>query len=142
MIILDTNVLSEVLKPSPAKAVVDWLACPPRSTFFTTAVVEAELRYGVGILDAGERRDQLQAALDGIFLEDFRARVIPFDRECAEAFSQIAAHRRRIGRPISQFDAMIAAAAASRGAQLATRNTRDFADCGIEVIDPWVDAPI
>jgi len=142
MIILDTNVLSEVLKPSPVQAVIDWLARPPRSMFFTTSVVEAELRYGVCTLDAGERRRQLQAALDGIFLEDFRARVIPFDHECAVAFSQIAGHRRRIGRPISQFDAMIAAAASSRGAQLATRNTRGFTDCGIELIDPWVDAPI
>ena len=142
MIILDTNVLSEVLKPSPAQAVIDWLARPPRSTFFTTSVVEAELRYGVCILDAGERRQQLQAALDAIFLEDFRTRIIPFDRDCAMAFSRIAAHRRRLGRPISQFDAMIAAAASSRGAQLATRNTRDFADCGTELINPWVDVPV
>ena len=137
MIVLDTNVLSETLKPLPNAAVVAWMAAQPRSTFFTTTVVEAEILYGVAVLTDGARKTQLQAALKAIFTEDLSGQVIPFDWDCAEAYAAIAANRKNLGQPISQFDAMIAAAAASRGATLATRNLRDFADCGIRLINPW-----
>ena len=137
MIVLDTNVLSETLKPLPNAAVVAWMAGQPRSTLFTTTVVEAEILYGVELLADGARKIQLQAALKAIFTEDFSGQVIPFDRDCAEAYAAIAANRKNLGQPISQFDAMIAAATASRGATLATRNLRDFADCGIRLINPW-----
>lgn len=137
MIVLDTNVLSETLKPLPNGAVVAWMASQPRSTLFTTTVVEAEILYGVELLADSARKTQLQAALKAIFSEDLSGQVIPFDRDCAEAYAAIAANRKRSGQPISQFDAMIAAAAASRGASLATRNQRDFADCGIRLINPW-----
>jgi len=137
MIVLDTNVLSETLKPLPNAAVVAWMAAQPRSTLFTTTVVEAEILYGVAVLAGGARKTQLQAALKAIFTEDLSGQVIPFDRDCAEAYAAIAANRKNLGQPISQFDAMIAAATASRGATLATRNLRDFADCGIRLINPW-----
>ena len=137
MIVLDTNVLSETLKPLPNAAVVAWMAAQPRSTLFTTTVVEAEILYGVAVLADGSRKTQLQAALKAIFTEDLSGQVIPFDRDCAEAYAGIAANRKNLGQPISQFDAMIAAATASRGATLATRNLRDFADCGIRLINPW-----
>ena len=137
MIVLDTNVLSETLKPLPNAAVVAWMAAQPRSTLFTTTVVEAEILYGVAVLADGARKTQLQAALKAIFTEDLSGQVIPFDRDCAEAYAGIAANRKNSGQPISQFDAMIAAASASRGATLATRNLRDFADCGIRLINPW-----
>ena len=137
MIVLDTNVLSETLKPLPNAAVVAWMAAQPRSTLFTTTVVEAEILYGVAVLADGARKTQLQAALKAIFTEDLLGQVIPFDRDCAEAYAGIAANRKNSGQPISQFDAMIAAATASRGAMLATRNLRDFADCGIPLINPW-----
>jgi len=137
MIVLDTNVLSETLKPLPNAAVVAWMAAQPRSTLFTTTVVEAEILYGVAVLADGARKTQLQAALKAIFTEDLSGQVIPFDRDCAEAYAGIAANRKDSGQPISQFDAMIAAATASRGATLATRNLRDFADCGIRLINPW-----
>ena len=137
MIVLDTNVLSETLKPLPNAAVVSWMAAQPRSTLFTTTVVEAEILYGVAVLADGARKTQLQAALKAIFTEDLSGQVIPFDRDCAEAYAGIAANRKNSGQPISQFDAMIAAATASRGATLATRNLRDFADCGIRLINPW-----
>ena len=137
MIVLDTNVLSETLKPLPNAAVVAWMAAQPRSTLFTTTVVEAEILYGVAVLADGARKTQLQAALKAIFTEDLSGQVIPFDRDCAEAYEGIAANRKNSGQPISQFDAMIAAATASRGATLATRNLRDFADCGIRLINPW-----
>ena len=136
MIVLDTNVLSETLKPFNA-AVVAWMAAQPRSTLFTTTVVEAEILYGVAVLADGARKTQLQAALKAIFTEDLSGQVIPFDRDCAEAYAAIATNRKNLGQPISQFDAMIAAATASRGATLATRNLRDFADCGIRLINPW-----
>ena len=112
-------------------------AAQPRSTLFTTTVVEAEILYGVAVLADGARKTQLQAALKAIFTEDLSGQVIPFDRDCAEAYAAIAANRKNLGQPISQFDAMIAAAAASRGATFATRNLRDFADCGIRLINPW-----
>ena len=137
MIVLDTNVLSETLKPLPNAAVVAWMAAQPRSTLFTTTVVEAEILYGVAVLADGARKTQLQAALKAIFTEDLSGQVIPFDRDYAEAYAAIAANRKNLGQPISQFDAMIAAATASRGATLATRNLRDFADCGIRLINPW-----
>ena len=137
MIVLDTNVLSETLKPLPNAAVVAWMAAQPRSTLFTTTVVEAEILYGVAVLADGARKTELQAALKAIFTEDLSGQVIPFDRDCAEAYAAIAANRKNLGQPISQFDAMIAAATASRGATLATRNLRDFADCGIRLINPW-----
>ena len=137
MIVLDTNVLSETLKPLPNAAVVAWMAAQPRSTLFTTTVVEAEILYGVAVLTDGARKTELQAALKAIFTEDLSGQVIPFDRDCAEAYAAIAANRKNLGQPISQFDAMIAAATASRGATLATRNLRDFADCGIPLINPW-----
>ena len=137
MIALDTKVLSETLKPLPNAAVVAWMAAQPRSTLFTTTVVEAEILYGVAVLADGARKTQLQAALKAIFTEDLSGQVIPFDRDCAEAYAGIAANRKNSGQPISQFDAMIAAATASRGAMLATRNLRDFADCGIRLINPW-----
>ena len=137
MIVLDTNVLSETLKPLPNAAVVAWMAAQPRSTLFTTTVVEAEILYGVAVLADGARKTQLQAALKAIFTEDLSGQVIPFDRDCAEAYACIAANHKNSGQPFSQFDAMIAAATASRGATLATRNLRDFADCGIRLINPW-----
>ena len=137
MIVLDTNVLSETLKTLPNAAVVAWMAAQPRSTLFTTTVVEAEILYGVAVLADGARKTQLQAALKAIFTEDLSGQVIPFDRDCAEDYAAIAANRKNLGQPISQFDAMIAAATASRGATLATRNLRDFADCGIRLINPW-----
>lgn len=137
MIVLDTNVLSECLKPRPDAAVLAWMASQPRSALFTTTVVEAEILYGVRLLPDGARKDALLLAVQAVFDQDLLGRVIAFDRDCANAFADIAASRRALGKSISQFDAMIAAATRSRGAVLATRNWRDFEDCGINVIDPW-----
>ena len=137
MIVLDTNVLSECLKPKPAATVLAWMAAKPRATLFTTTVVEAEILYGVRLLPVGARKEALQAAVEAVFDHDLVGRVIAFDRDCADAYADIAATRKAMGKPISQLDAMIAAAARSRDAALATRNWRDFTDCGIKVIDPW-----
>ena len=137
MIILDTNVLSECLRPAPDPSVLTWMGAQPRESLFTTTVVEAEIRYRVSLLAEGARKASLTQATGEIFSKDFAGRVIPFDRDCAEAFAAVAAHRRALGQPISQFDAMIAAAARSRGACLATRNVRDFVHCDIDLINPW-----
>jgi predicted nucleic acid-binding protein len=137
MIILDTNVLSELLRPTPARQVEAWLAAQDGASVFFTAVGEAELRHGLAILPTGRRRTKLSAAIDDMLDEDFRDRILPFDRHAAGAYAIIAAARRTAGRPISQFDCQIAAIARAHGACVATRNTSDYVGCGIEVIDPW-----
>lgn len=137
MIVLDTNVLSEVLRPAPAPRVMDWLSRQVSTSLFVTTVTQAEILFGIAILDPGRRRDDLQSAAMAMFAEDFAGRIVGFDVDAAPVFAAIAAERRQLGRPISQFDAQIAAIARSRGAALATRNIRDFEACDIELIDPW-----
>ena len=137
MIVLDTNVLSEALRPAPDMAVLAWLEAQPTMSLFTTSITRAEVFCGLHLLPESRRREQLHDTVTAIFEEDFGTRTLPFDDSAADACAQIAAIRRSMGRPISQFDAMIAGIARSRGAALATRNVRDFADCGVEVINPW-----
>jgi toxin FitB len=138
MIVLDTNVVSELLRPAPATQVEAWLSAQDGATVYFTAVGEAELRHGVAILPAGRRRTALAKAIEGILEEDFRDRILPFDRAAASAYAAIAAKRRAAGRPISQFDCQIAAIARAHEAAVATRNTGDYEGCGIDVIDPWL----
>ena len=137
MIILDTNVLSELMRPKPAARVESWVAKQPTTELFTTSITEAEIFFGIELLTRGKRRDGLAAAAEGMFAEDFSGRVLGFESDAARVFAKIAAHRRALGRPISEVDAQIAAIAQVRAAKLATRNTADFRDCGVEVIDPW-----
>jgi toxin FitB len=100
-------------------------------------VTRGDLFYGVRLLPDGQRKVALLAAVRGMFETDLAGQVLNFDSDAADAYAEIAASRKAAGRPISQFDALIAAVARSRGASLATRNVRDFVDCGIEIIDPW-----
>jgi toxin FitB len=100
-----------------------------------------QILYGIRLLPDEVRRDALMKAVEAIFAEDFAGRVLPFDRDAAAAYAELAAARRLAGRPISQFDAMIAAVASSRGARLATRNTKDFAGSGIDLVNPWMNVP-
>ena len=137
MIVLDTNVLSEVLRPVPESKVLTWLSSQPRLSLFTTTVTRGEVLFGLRLLPEGQRRLGLWAAALAIFDEDFSGQVLSFDSGAADAYAEIAANRRSAGKPISQFDAMIAAISRSRGASLATRNVRDFANCGITVVNPW-----
>ncbi len=137
MIVLDTNVLSETLRPTPADSVRRWMRAQPLTSLFTTTICEAEIFYGLALLPAGRRRTRLERAVTAIFEEDFAERILPFDSAAARAFAGLAAHRRGLGRPISEFDAQIAAIAHSCGAAVATRNVEDFADCGIRVVSPW-----
>ncbi|MGC2200531.1 MAG: type II toxin-antitoxin system VapC family toxin, partial [Stellaceae bacterium] len=113
MIILDTNVLSETLRPTPSTKVLEWMRSEPASALFTTAITESELLYGIALLPEGTRRHSLASVVDLIFAEDLAGRVLPFDSAAAREFAHIAASRRRAGQPIS--DARIAAIARSRG---------------------------
>ena len=137
MIVLDTNVLSELIRRAPASSLQDWMLAQPASSLFTTTVTQAEMLLGVALLPRGKRRAGLTEAVAGLFEIDFAGRVLPFDGAAARAFALVAAERRQAGRPISQLDAQIAAVARSRDAAIATRNTSDFQGCGIEVVNPW-----
>lgn len=137
MILLDTNVLSELMRPAPSAAVESWMSSQPVAGIFISAITEAELRYSLALLPEGRRQRRLVAQVEAMLAEDFADRILPFDSPAASAYARIAAVRRLSGRPISQADAQIAAIAASRGASLATRNATDFVDCGIGVVDPW-----
>jgi predicted nucleic acid-binding protein len=138
MTILDTNVVSELMKPKPLARVVAWLGAQPSTALYTTSITQAEILHGLMLLPAGRRRSALGAAVASMFAEDFAGRILPFGSDAAAAYAQIAFDRRRAGRPISHFDAQIAAIARSTGAAVATRNAADFQGCGITVVDPWM----
>ena len=138
MIILDTNVFSELMRARPTILVLKWFAAQPSAGLFTTTLTQAEIFYGLSLLPEGRRRDELFAAAQPIFEVELAGRILSFDQDAAMAYADIAASRRRAGQPISQIDGQIAAITASRGARLATRNVRDFVDCGIVVVDPWM----
>lgn len=137
MILIDTNVISELMRPNPAPAVLDWFGSQDAAALYLCAVGEAELRRGAVILPEGKRRDRLIAEIDAMVGEDFAGRVLPFDSAAAQAFAGIFADRRAVGHPISFPDCLIAAIARAHGAAMATRNVGDFQGCGVEVIDPW-----
>jgi toxin FitB len=137
MIILDTNVLSEVMKPAPAGEVLAWLGAQPTASVYTTSITQAEILHGVMLLPPGRRRRALEQAATSMFAEDFGGRILGFDTEAAPPYALIASRRRRAGRPISHFDAQIAAIALSSGAAIATRNVADFEGCGVALVDPW-----
>ena len=137
MIVLDMKLLSELLRAVPDPAVLRWAASEPLETLFTTTVTQAAMLYGVKLLPAGQRREQLEQGVMALFEEDFVGRVLPFDGEAAIAYAQIASERKQRGRPISQFDAQIAAITRPRGARLATRNVADFQECDLDIVNPW-----
>ena len=139
MILLDTNVISELMRAQPARSVLEWFAEQDASDLFISAITEAELRTGIAIMPTGQRRDRLQLALDAMIDEDFQERVLSFDSPAARAYADIAAQRRLAGRPITEADCQIAAIARTLDAPIATRNTKDFDGCGITVINPWND---
>lgn len=137
MIILDTNVLSELIRQAPNLGVVTWLDELPASEVFTTAITAAELLYGVTRLPEGQRKTALTAAVHELIRDDFAGRVEPFDAHAAEHYAILATERERLGRPISVADAQIAAICLSRHGTLATRNIKDFTDTGLDLVNPW-----
>ena len=139
MIVLDTNVVSELTRARPEPRVLAWLDRQDIHSLFVTVVTEAEIRTSIALLLTGWRRDGLAAAADRTFDELFSSRVLPFDAAAARAYAEIAASRRDARCPISQADCQIAAIARSRGMAVATRDVEGLSGCGIEVINPWSD---
>lgn len=136
MIVLDTNVASELMKPSPASVVTGWIRARPGNELCTTSITLAEIRCGIERLPAGARRNLLKAAAFDVFAA-FDAQILPFDAMAATQYATLVANCDRVGRPITGFDAQIASICLSRDATLATRNVRDFEGTGLTVVDPW-----
>lgn len=137
MIILDTNVVSALMRTEPDPVVVAWLDGLPSESIWTTSVTVFEIRLGLEILEPGRRRRHLEEAFTKAIEEDFEGRVLPLDQSAAEAAGRIAAERRRAGRTVEIRDVQIAGIVHARKATLATRNRRHFEGCGLVLIDPW-----
>lgn len=140
MIVLDTNVISELMRPEPHPAVFAWVAEHPSGTLCTTSVNKAEILYGIAALPEGRRRTGLIAAAEAMFSQDLAGRILPFDDIAAEHYAVIVTMRRRAGKPVEAFDAMIAATALAAGAGIATRDLGGFQGLGLTLIDPWFGA--
>lgn len=137
MIVVDTNVISEVMRPQPAPAVLNWLNAQDGTQLFVTTVTLAEIGYGLRILPQGQRRWQLGQRLEQFVAQAFEERILDFTTEAARAYAEIMGHRKEMGRPMSLPDGQIAGIAHSKGFALATRNTKDFEDCGLTLINPF-----
>jgi hypothetical protein len=137
MILLDTNVVSENLRPQPNPAVISWVDSQPTGSLYLCTPVLAELRFGLERLAAGERKGMLLAAIDRIENDYFRGRILVFDINAAAEYGRLAAGRQRLGRRIQQMDGLIAAIASIHRLTIATRDTRDFADLGLDIINPF-----
>ena len=140
MIVLDTNVVSELMRAVSAPQVLAWLQRNADQDLVTTAVTAAEIQYGIARLPSRRRRADLAAAAAEIFAA-FPDQVLPFDLAAAHAYADIVAHRDSLGTPIEGFDAQIAAICRTRAAILATRNEKDFTDTGISITNPWQPDP-
>jgi predicted nucleic acid-binding protein len=137
MILVDTNIVSEFMTSAPATPVLNWLNAQTTASLYLSTITVAEIHYGLRLLPAGKRRNFLRERFDSFVTLLFTGRVLAFDQEAAALYGEIAVARRISGRPISTLDAQIAATARSRTLVLATRNTKDFAACGVELIDPF-----
>ena len=137
-IILDTNVLSELMRPEPERAVMEWFAGRTGISFYVTAITEAEILLGIALLPAGKRRTALAEAAETMFRVDFAGRSLPFDTACVAQYAAIVAGRRRAGFSITTEDAQIASIALCNSYALATRNVRDFLHIdGLGLLNPW-----
>lgn len=138
VILLDTNVLSELARPTPDPIVLTWAQSVPVGELCTTVITEAELRFGLVLLPAGARRTALSHAIDAVFARAVQSRVLPFDRAAAPIYADLAAERRRRGRSVDLADLQIQAIGRAYAVTaIATRNTADFVGCGVPLINPW-----
>lgn len=137
MIILDTNVVSEMIAAQVAEPVRAWVIAQDPDQLWLTAFTVSEMLYGIHRLDAGRRREQIETAVIKVLFDDYGGRILPFDAEAALRHGQLRAQLRRDGRPTQDSDALIAAIALSHSATIATRNIKHFEHCGVELIDPW-----
>lgn len=137
MILLDTNIISEMMKESPSPNVITWLDQQEATDLFITSITIAEISYGLCVLPEGKRRNVLENAFNKTIKKAFKHRIFYFEESAAHYYGKIMGHRKKIGRPLSVLDGQIAAIALSQGALLATRNTRDFSDCDLELVNPF-----
>lgn len=137
MIILDSNVISEAMRNDPNPIVADWLREQPVEELVTTTINVAEIKFGFALLGWSRRRGELEMRFESLIARAIEGRILGFDALAADAFSELAAGRQRAGRRLAGFDGLIAAIALSRGASIATRDVRDFSDCGVPLINPW-----
>ena len=137
MLVLDTNLVSELMRPQPEVAVLAWVGAQPMKEMAITAVSSMEIRFGIHILPEGKRRSELDRKFSELIAQGFAGRILPFDGQAGEACADIRAMRQRTGRRISTEDAMIAAIAKVHGATVITRDANGFAGCGVPVINPW-----
>jgi predicted nucleic acid-binding protein len=140
MIVVDTNVLSALMRQVPAAAVVEWLDRQPSESVWITSITLFEARFGLALLPKGRRRRTLEASFDQLMVEDLEGRVLDFDQPAAEAAALLAARRQLNGLSIDVRDTQIAGIVVARRAKLATRNVRHFSDLSVEVINPWESA--
>ena len=136
MILLDTNVVSEAMKPEPHPSVRDWLDAQAAETLFLSSVTVAELMFGIGALPRGKRKDRLATTLDGV-MELFESRILSFDTQAARRYADLAVRARKAGKGFPTPDGYIAAIAAAHGFAVASRDTAAFTTAGLTVIDPW-----
>ena len=137
MLMLDTNLLSEMMRPEPERKIADWIVRQPSDELFTAAVCQAEILAGLAILPSGRRRSDLEEAARAMFADDFDGRILPFDTEAASAYAEIFATRKKAGRPSGTIDLMVAAIARVSGASVVTRNVADFEGVGVAIVNPW-----
>ena len=137
MIVLDTNVVSEIMKTAPEESVTGWIVEQAEASLYITSITQAEILHGIQRLGAGKRRSALEAAAEAMFSEDFAGRILSFGTDAARAYARIAFQRQRAGKPISQFDAQIAAITFVARATLATRDLAGYEGCGVKLINPW-----
>lgn len=137
MFVLDTNILSAMMRLQLEPQVATWIAAQPSDLLFTTSLSQAEILSGLAIMAEGRRRRDLEATARVMFLEDFDGRVLSFDTKAATAYADVYAARKRAGRPAATLDLMIASIARSHGASVVTRDTGGFEGCGITLINPW-----
>lgn len=137
MILLDTNVVSELMRPHPDRRVVQWFDDNFAIPLYVSSITEAELWAGFYSMPAGKRRTKIGSELERMFSEDFEGRILTFDRSAAQSYGKIYSARKRMGRPVTTADGQIAAIALTRGFKLATRNLSDFEQIDVVLIDPW-----
>lgn len=137
MIILDTNVVLDLMRPAPDSRVLRWFSDQAAEDLHVTAVSMAEILYGIELISTSRRREAVRAGAENMFEAVFADRVLTFEDRAARSFSQIASSRRRQGKPMSEFDAQIAAITRVHGATLATRNPYVFEGCGVRLVNPW-----
>ena len=140
--VLDTNVVSELMRERPDAAVVAWLAQLDDTAWYISSVTEAELRHGLALLPVGRRRSRLEAALQVLLAQEFAGHVLPFGGAAAVYYAEAMVTRSKAGRPLQVQDAMIAACCRVHGGTLLTRNVRDFEGLGVALLDPWAGSPM